>query len=388
MTTVDDKHKILVVDDSPINLDLLVEHLGGDYEVLAAINGEIALETAAESLPDLILLDVMMPELSGFEVCTRLKQSERTRDIPVIFVTALDETDDTRRGFDAGAVDYISKPFNPDILEARVRTHLRLHDTQTELARQNDSLEAIVKDRTHDLEEARTRLHRLDALKQEFLQGLSHELLTPTNGILGLGEIAFDCMKKYAPDQHQEFWRLFVSSGDRMVALIQSALVLADLQMNDGTLKSEPVRVRDLLENVQKENPRAFGSNEIDKLLSGIHDETIAGHASLLTDALATLFQVAERLSTNDHRFQITISSIPADVLEITIQFECPSSILSDAAIESFFEVFSTERTASVIEDLGLKIPVASRVVGALGGKVSIERTNPDQARLRIQLRK
>lgn len=126
MTTLDERPKILVVDDEPINLQVLRQILQGDYRLLFARDGEKALQLAADERPHLILLDVMMPGLNGLETCLRLKSGTTTRAIPVIFVTALSEASDESAGFDAGAVDYITKPVSPAVVRARVRTHLSL----------------------------------------------------------------------------------------------------------------------------------------------------------------------------------------------------------------------------------------------------------------------
>lgn len=123
----DNKRKILIVDDQPANIHALGKLLKDDYQVLAATSGAKALDIAASTPPpDLILLDIMMPEMDGYEVCRRLKANEHTHDIPVIFVTAKDSTEDEEMGFSLGAVDYISKPFRPTIVRARVKTHMSL----------------------------------------------------------------------------------------------------------------------------------------------------------------------------------------------------------------------------------------------------------------------
>ncbi len=123
---VDTRPKLLLVDDEPINLQVLRQVLQDDYRLFFAKDGDKALELAVRERPDLLLLDVMMPGMTGYEVCTRLKQSETTAAIPVIFVTALADVDDEARGFEVGAVDYITKPISPPIVRARVRTHLSL----------------------------------------------------------------------------------------------------------------------------------------------------------------------------------------------------------------------------------------------------------------------
>jgi len=128
--------RILIVDDSVENIDILVSIFKDDYMVAAALNGQKALAMAQKTLPDLILLDIMMPEMDGYEVCARLKKNDATKNIPVIFVTASMETLDELKAFKMGAVDYITKPFQPVVVKTRVRTHLNLKE-------KNDMLEAL-----------------------------------------------------------------------------------------------------------------------------------------------------------------------------------------------------------------------------------------------------
>jgi putative two-component system response regulator len=124
---------VLVVDDTPENIDILVETLKHGYQLRAATNGERALEIVQRTPPDLILLDIMMPGIDGFEVCRRLKADITTRHIPVIFITAKIGIEDELRGLELGAVDYITKPISPPVVQARVRTHLALFDQAREL---------------------------------------------------------------------------------------------------------------------------------------------------------------------------------------------------------------------------------------------------------------
>jgi putative two-component system response regulator len=140
---------ILIVDDDPTNIDVLVNAIR--YDVLVATGGPAALELAGSASPDLILLDVSMPGMDGYEVCRRLKADPRTADTPVIFLTALTELENKTRGFAAGAVDYVTKPFELAEVQARIRTHLSLVIARQELTRQREILEERVKERTKDL---------------------------------------------------------------------------------------------------------------------------------------------------------------------------------------------------------------------------------------------
>jgi putative nucleotidyltransferase with HDIG domain len=152
---------VLAVDDTPSSLRLLNDILSAEgYRVRSAINGELALHAAIAQPPDLVLLDANMPGLDGFEVCRRMKKEPALREVPVIFVSAMSETQDKLHGFDIGAVDYVTKPFQREELLARVRTHLELH-------RLRHHLEDMVEERTLSLRESETRL------KQNLLESVS-----------------------------------------------------------------------------------------------------------------------------------------------------------------------------------------------------------------------
>jgi len=123
--------KILVVDDVPENIHTLKNLLKDDYTIAAATNGQKAIEIAQkEPLPDLIILDILMPQMDGYEVCQKLKSIEATQDIPIIFVTSLSDADEQDRGIALGAVDYISKPITPLLTKQRIATHLKLRECQ------------------------------------------------------------------------------------------------------------------------------------------------------------------------------------------------------------------------------------------------------------------
>jgi putative two-component system response regulator len=147
MTVSGSKQTILAVDDTPENLDVLKGILAPSYVFKAAINGLTALKIAETQHPDLILLDIMMPEMDGYEVCRRLKSNPATAKIPVIFVTAMTDVQNEQLGFNVGAVDYITKPIQPATVKARVQTHLALADQQ-------HTCEMLVHQRTAELEES------------------------------------------------------------------------------------------------------------------------------------------------------------------------------------------------------------------------------------------
>lgn len=154
--------RVLVVDDTPENIDVLTGVLKKDYRILVAKSGEMALKIAGtDNPPDIILLDIMMPEMDGYEVCSRLKEDISTRKIPVIFVTARDEVIDEAKGFDLGAVDYITKPFSATIVQARVKSQLALYDQKRELER-------LVKERTSEIHKTKLEIIRRLGVASEY----------------------------------------------------------------------------------------------------------------------------------------------------------------------------------------------------------------------------
>ncbi|GAK51795.1 response regulator receiver modulated diguanylate cyclase [Candidatus Moduliflexus flocculans] len=166
MSLSSEKSTILVVDDYPANLHLLLESLKeAGYKVLIAINGESAIRQAGFAKPEIIMLDVMMPGMDGFETCRCLKQQPNTRDIPVIFMTALSETVDKLRGFEAGGVDYITKPLNIVELLARINVHLELKRAREELKKINQELQET-NQKLLDSQQQLERMARIDPLTE------------------------------------------------------------------------------------------------------------------------------------------------------------------------------------------------------------------------------
>lgn len=148
MTDSQQKATVLIVDDVGTNIDVLKASLEDNYAIKIALNGRTALEIAAkEPHPDIILLDVMMPEMDGYEVCTKLKSDPTTSQIPVLFVTAMDDSQFEVKGFDVGGVDYITKPVVPELVLARVRTHLELKRVKEKLVEYSQRMEKMLDDK-------------------------------------------------------------------------------------------------------------------------------------------------------------------------------------------------------------------------------------------------
>ena len=199
---------ILVVDDTKENLRVLVDALGREgYTVRPALNGEIALEAARKEPPDLILLDIIMPGMDGYQVCHALKADARLKDVPVIFISALNEVGDKVKGFKTGGVDYISKPFQMEELLARVETHLMLRNLQKELEEKNTDLQQLNRELSVALEEIKTLRGIIPICSHckkirddtDSWQRLEEYISTHSEAKFSHG-ICPDCAKKHYPD--------------------------------------------------------------------------------------------------------------------------------------------------------------------------------------------
>jgi putative two-component system response regulator len=215
MTDAEAQARILIVDDEPINVKVLVDLLRPNYSLIVARDGLQALERLkADALPDLALVDVMMPNMDGLDLCRRMKRDPRLAEVPLIFVSALGQSHNEAEGFEVGAVDYITKPISPPIVLARVRTHLALRRAAHALARRNLTLEEAVRERTQELALVQdVTVHALTALvesrdqetgghilrTQSYVRALALHMRSDPRFVLELDDRVVDLMCKSAP---------------------------------------------------------------------------------------------------------------------------------------------------------------------------------------------
>lgn len=238
------KSTILIVDDVAENLIVMGEILS-QYNIKIAKDGEKALSIVKESRDiSLIILDIMMPGIDGFETCRRLKKDPSTFDIPVIFMTSLSDTEDIVKGFELGAVDYVTKPIKGKELLARVNTHLTLSLLQREMKLINKLLEAKVVERTAELQAAKEKAEESSKLKSHFLSLMSHEFRTPLNGILGYAELL---MLELTNEEWKEFAEGIYNSGRRLTETLNSILNLARFESDQKEIIPASFNVIDRL---------------------------------------------------------------------------------------------------------------------------------------------
>lgn len=248
------KGAILVVDDNPDNLGILFEFLNDEgFTVFLEQNSEHVLAHAESQMPELVLLDILMPKVDGFEVCRRLKANPATKEIPVIFMTALADSTNKVRGFQVGAVDYITKPFQQEEVLARVNTHLTIRRLQQQLEAKNAQLEVQVK-----------QLQELNASKDKFISIISHDLQSPFSSLRGLIQFTAENIAGYNKNELENIMDLLGNSTENLYALIDNLLTWSRIQR--GVLEHCPQQID--LHDVVQQNISLFTQNAEEKQIS------------------------------------------------------------------------------------------------------------------------
>jgi two-component system sensor histidine kinase/response regulator len=363
----------MVVDDTPANLKLLEDMLRQQgYEAHSFPRGRLALAEASRNPPDLILLDINMPEMNGYEVCARLKAAQESASIPVIFLSAMTEMQDKVKAFQAGAVDYISKPFQVEEVLARVETHLKVHDLQRALKLQNEHLEETVAARTRELAEANRRLTILDQSKNDFLNLISHELRTPLNGLLGVGALIMERISSTEKDDGLQ--GLFERSSRRIISIMDDALLLTEIDVNKEQFRSVPISLSAAL-GLAIQNTTEFAESRGVTLSPPLADlDLVVGDERLLVRALCALLETAVKFSVAGETVRLA-REVVSDSLRVII--ESRGRTIPEAAMAKFFDLLSIGEAITPGGDLGLGPAVAYRILSLFGASVAVVNLGP-----------
>jgi DNA-binding response OmpR family regulator len=357
---------VLVVDDTPANLHLLgslLKEFG--HSARFATSGELALQAARLHPPDLILLDVRLPKMSGYEICREFKADARLAEIPVIFVSALGDPEEKLQAFQAGGVDYVTKPFQAEEIRARIEVHLRLHRLQQEVEEHNARLEEAVRRRTKEVEEANVRLAAQDRAKNQFLSAVAHELRSPLNSLSGAAELAFNLSARQP--EMAEYRQLFERSRERLQRLLDDALLLSAIQSRDPLPRPATTYLLDDL-------LRAAGTG----LLGGA--ETLRGDPRLTLEALVRLQQMVGRFAPG------------REIPELRCQLELGQAVLAWQWAWDGTAGADRLRALSTLLDqghlagdaeLGLSPAVAAQIIRSQGGTVRV--TGPEAGMAGLQ---
>ena len=339
--------KILIADDEPAGIALLKGLLPPQYRFIGATDGLTALELARQYQPDLILLDVRMPDMDGYEVCRALKTSPDTANIPVIFLTSMTATEDIVKGFNLGAVDYVAKPFSAIELNARVTTHLQLQATKKELARMNDELREQ---------------------QNLFLEMVPHDLRTSLAIIQGNAELLRHMVKKRKDDEE----RFGPFAGDILHGCERLKALLTDL-LDVGRLKSGRFKVRKMtmrigaliVDTLRNAREPLDGTRYRVEVPGDLPEVSIDNHG--MERVLVNLLSNAEKFS--DPGSPIIIRAWRRDH-EIVVAVCNEGEEIHPVDLEKIFVPYYRSFRAGTTEGVGLGLSIAKLLVEAHGGEI------------------
>ena len=370
---------ILIVDDNPQNLQVLAKILQeNNYEIEFATNGEASLKWLKDKKFDLILLDINMPGMSGFEVCSKIRSNQKLNNVPVIFLSADTDRESILKGFDLGAQDYVTKPFDSRELLARVRTHLALKESHEKLENLNRSLEEKVTERTQQLKEANEKLEAsniklldLDRAKTEFLHLISHEIRTPLNGIIGPLELLKEPV--HAPEI-DELINILDMSVKRLERFSLDALLITRLKTKQFEIKKDKINLSYLINEVLNELKDRFQSKNVQiQLKDETFDGIIHGEVELITKCIENITDNAIHFSPQNGKIEIKNyvegHSTICEIKDYGKGFE--SGVLGNQ-----FELFTT---GDEYKDnkIGIGLPITKMIMEAHGGSI-LAGNNPE----------
>jgi len=362
------KPVILIVDDEQIIISMLGGLLHQEYRVLVATNGDQALKRAqAEERPDLILLDVIMPDMDGYEVCRRLKEDEATRDIPVIFLTANSDEQEEAKGFEVGALDYINKPVRPAVVMARVRTHLKLKQMHEVLQRQNKQLEQAAQ------------------LRDDVDLIMRHDLKTPLNSIIAIPSFLMNSSNLTEADKKS--LQYIEQSGHNMLAMINRSLDLYKMETGTYQAKLEPFDLMPILKNTVAEVARSHAATQKSWCLQHHGEEVaehlemfISGESMLCYPMFSNLLQNAFEASPQGGRIEIDLDD--QDKGRITVSITNTGAV-PEKIRDRFFDKYVT---AGKQHGTGLGTYSARLCAETQNGSIRLELPEKNKTRVVVEL--
>lgn len=369
-----ENYRILAVDDNPKNLKVLAAILAPmGYEVEYAFSGMEAVHMLEVDTYDMILLDIMMPEMDGYETCIRIKSMPRNELVPVIFLTARTDMASLNRAFTSGGVDYIMKPFSPDELLARIKTHLELKSSRQKLLEVNTWLEKKVQERTEalrsaheELEKAYHSLQSLDKAKTEFLHMINHEIRTPLNAIFGFTGFLQEEVESPELKEHVDF---IYRSSIRLEKFLAVVLQLTELIAREQPLVKKDTSIGRIIENSLNEytvqmSTKGIGANIDPELLSTM----INGNEKLMKSCILGIIENAVEYSPEGGRIRIGLLK-ENGMKGCFISDSGPG--FSEKAMQNLFTMFGMSEE-HIDENVGLDLSLAKMIMDAHNGKIEV----------------
>jgi two-component system, sensor histidine kinase and response regulator len=379
-------NSILIVDDNPQNLQVLGRLLQEKQcEIEFATNGPAALEWLESRKFDLILLDINMPEMDGFEVCKRIRTMRKCDNIPVIFLSADNDRDSILKGFELGGQDFVTKPFDSRELIVRVKTHIALKESLEKLAILNRSLEEKVKERTAELHDANINLERmnarlmeLDNAKSEFLNLISHEIRTPLNGIILPVEMLKDSV---SPAEMKDLIDILDSSVRRLENFAFNALLITRLKTRKEEIKKQDLDIEELMDQIIDRAGLLISEKHLKIVrVSGLRGSQVKGDHDLLIKCIGSLFDNAVKFSPENGEIEIKMVE---ETTGLSVEISDIGPGIPKDVMEKGAELFSRGR-AYDDNSTGIGIPLALLIAEAHGCTITLSNRPEGGANVKI----
>jgi len=378
----DRPYNILIVDDLPKNIMVLGNNLMAEnYQIAYAKSGTEAIQQTLENDFDLILLDIMMPGLDGYETCRQILSNPKTENIPIIFITAKNDYESIIKGFDAGAKDYVTKPFNAKELLARVKTHLELKRNREELEQVNEMLEQKVEERTEELKRANEKIKKLDAAKSSFLGIISHEVRTPLNGIYGSIEMLKDIIKN---EEDQDILDMITESADRLLSFSELSTLISELNVDQYEISKNRVRLTELVYQIKEKSlDQLFHDHNVNfHIQSSSEDLEIIADRKLLSKVIYDIIHNAVKFNQQEVNIHINIKH---HTEQIELSIEDDGIGFPQTMISSLFEVFQAD-SDDYVEGKGLNLAAAKLIINAHNGHIEAYNSEKGGAVVKLKL--
>ncbi|QIZ70453.1 sensor histidine kinase [Oxynema aestuarii] len=364
---VSERPTILIVDDTPDNLRLLSAMLSDrGYEVRKAINGRMALIAVEAAHPDLILLDIMMPEMDGYEVCTQLKSSPKTEEIPVIFLSALNEINDKVKAFTVGGADYISKPFHEREVLIRVENRLMLRRLQKQLSEQNTKL----LEQNERLNQLNAELERSNQELEQFAYVVSHDLQSPLQSIIGFVDLLAYKYKNKLDEKANRYIYFIEDGAKRMQQLIQGLLAYSRVGRKGGEF--EAVDCTAIVDAVKHNLSASIAASQAEVICHPL-PEAIADPLQL-SQVFQNLIGNAIKFCRSEEPPKVDISAERKDDQWL---FKVSDNGIGIEAeyFQRIFEIFQRLHTAEEYPGTGIGMAICKKIVERHGGQIWVEST-------------
>ena len=370
--TKNHKGNILIIDDQLDNLQVLSKTLlEAGYNVRGAVKGEMALRAAKAVNLDLILLDIKMPDMSGYEICQILKRDRQTQNIPVVFLSALDEAIDKVKGFHVGGVDYITKPFQVEEVLARIEHQLTIRRLQQQLEQQNQTLQQEIQERKRAEENAAAA----SKAKSEFLANMSHELRTPLNSILGFTQVML--RDRLINPEQREYLGIINRSGEHLLDLIDDILDLSKIEAGIIKLNEKDLDLYALLHGLEDlfQIRAESRKNILQFNINAQVPQYVQTDEQKLRSCLINLLGNAIKF-TEGGTVTVTVNLAPTETSgEQNIQFQVTDTGpgISPEEQANLFQAFvQTETGIKSAQGTGLGLSITQQFVQLMGGEISV----------------